>query len=74
MGTIKSVGRICQQTFLDTCCKVTLAKDDRRRSALVAAGLLSGRVIPFFEVEEASLLRVLTDRGTEYCGKPEHHE
>jgi hypothetical protein len=32
------------------------------------------RLIPFFDEREVKLLRVLTDRGTEYCGNPEHHE
>ncbi len=31
-------------------------------------------MIPWFESEEVRLLRVLTDRGTEYCGQREHHE
>jgi hypothetical protein len=31
-------------------------------------------VVPFFDEKEVKLLRVLTDRGTEYCGNPEHHE
>lgn len=35
---------------------------------------LNDRVIPCFEEHEVSLLRVLTDRGTEYCGNPERHE
>ena len=29
---------------------------------------------PFFEEQKVPLLRVLTDRGTEYCGQREHHE
>jgi hypothetical protein len=31
-------------------------------------------VVPFFDAHEVKLSRVLTDRGTEYCGNPEHHE
>jgi hypothetical protein len=31
-------------------------------------------VIPFFESNDVKLLRVLTDRGSEYCGNPERHE
>ena len=31
-------------------------------------------MIPFFEEQGIPLQRVLTDRGTEYCGNPEHHE
>ena len=30
--------------------------------------------MPFFDEKEVRLSRVLTDRGTEYCGNPEHHE
>jgi transposase InsO family protein len=31
-------------------------------------------VLPFYEEHGVVLLRVLTDRGTEYCGKVEQHE
>ena len=74
VGTIKSVGRIYQQTFLDTYSKVAFAKLYDRKNALVAADLLNDRVLSFFEEHEIPLLRVLTDRGTEYCGQREHHE
>jgi hypothetical protein len=40
----------------------------------VAADLLNDRVIPFFDEHSVMLQRVLTDRGTEYCGAPERHE
>src|SRR5215467_11190322 len=74
VGTIKSVGRIYQQTFVDTYAKVAFAKLYDRKNALVAADLLNDRVLPFLEEHEIPLLRVLTDRGTEYCGQREHHE
>src|ERR1700730_5550265 len=74
VGTIKSVGRIYQQTFLDTYAKVAFAKLYDRKNARVAADLLNDRVLPFFEEYKIPLLRVLTDRGTEYCGQREHHE
>jgi transposase InsO family protein len=74
VGTIKSVGRIYQQTFLDTYTKVAFAKLYDRKNALVAADVLNDRVLPFFEEHQIPLLRVLTDRGTEFCGQREHHE
>jgi hypothetical protein len=40
----------------------------------MAADLLNDRVLPFFEQQEIPVNRVLTDRGTEYCGAPERHE
>ena len=74
VGNIKGVGRIYQQTFIDTYSKVAFAKLYDRMNALVAADMLNDRVIPFFQGLEIPLLRILTDRGTEYCGKREHHE
>jgi transposase InsO family protein len=74
VGTIKGVGRIYQQAFIDTYSKVAFAKLYDRKTALVAADLLNDRVVPFFEEHDIPLLRILTDRGTEYCGKIEHHE
>ena len=73
VGTLKGVGRIYQQTFIDTYCKVGFAKLYTTKSAIAAADLLNDRVIPFYENQEIPLLRVLTDRGTEYCGKIENH-
>ena len=74
VGTLKGVGRIYQQTFIDTYTKVASAKLYDRKNALVAADVLNDRVIPFFEEHDIPLLRILTDRGTEYCGNREHHE
>ena len=74
VGNMKGVGRIYQQTFVDTYSKVAFAKLYDRKTPITAADLLNDRVIPFFDAREVSLLRVLTDRGTEYCGNPEHHE
>lgn len=74
VGHIKGVGRIYQQTFIDTYTRVANAKLYDRKTALVAADMLNDRVIPFFDEQKVRLLRVLTDRGTEYCGNIEHHE
>lgn len=74
VGTIKGVGRIYQQTFIDTYAKIVHCKLYDRKNALVAADLLNDRVIPFYDQHDIRLLRVLTDRGTEYCGAREHHE
>jgi len=74
VGTLKGVGRIYQQTFIDTYSKVAFAKLYDRKNALVASDILNSEVVPFFEEHDIPLLRVLTDRGTEYCGKREHHE
>ena len=74
VGTLKGVGRIYQQTFIDTYSKVAFAKVYNQKHAITAAELLNDKVIPFCEEHRIPLLRILTDRGTEYCGKMEHHE
>jgi transposase InsO family protein len=74
VGTLKGVGRIYQQTFIDTYAKVAFAKLYDRKTPITAADLLNDRVVPFFDAQEIRLCRVLTDRGTEYCGSPERHE
>jgi transposase InsO family protein len=74
VGTIKGVGRIYQQTVIDTYSKVAFIKLYDRKNALVAADTLNDKVIPWFEQQDVRVLRILTDRGTEYCGAREHHE
>ena len=74
VGNIKGVGRIYQQTFIDTYTKVAFVKLYDRKSALAAADLLNDKVLPFFEEQQIPLLRVLTDRGTEFCGAKDYHE
>lgn len=74
VGNIKGVGHIYQQTFIDTYSKVAFAKLYDRKNALIAADMLNDQVVPFFEQQELRLLRILTDRGTEYCGVREQHE
>jgi len=73
VGTLKGVGRVYRQTFIDTYSKVGFAKLYEQKTPITAADLLNDRVVPFFDEHEIPLLRVLTDRGTEYCGSPERH-
>lgn len=74
VGTLKGVGRIYQQTFIDTYCKVGFAKLYDRKTPVTAADLLNDRVLPFFDQHAIPVARILTDRGTEYCGAPDRHE
>ena len=73
VGTMKGVGRIYQQTFVDTYARVTIYILYTEKTAITAADLLNDRVIPFFAEHKISLLRVLTDRGTKECGKVDNH-
>ncbi len=74
VGTLKGVGRVYQQTFVDTYAKLGFAKLYDRKTPITAADLLNDRVIPFYEQHGVPLQRVLTDRGTEYCGSHDRHE
>ncbi len=74
VGNIKGVGRIYQQTFIDTYSRVAFAKLYTSKHAITSADILNDRVLPFFEEHDIPMLRILTDRGTEFKGKPEHHE
>ena len=74
VGNIKGVGRIYQQTFIDTYTRVAFAKLYESKHAITSADILNDKVLPFFEEQQIPLLRILTDRGTEFKGKREHHE
>jgi len=74
VGTLKGVGRIYQQTFVDTYSKVACAKLYTTKTPITAADLLNDKVLPLFEEHGLPMLRILTDRGTEYCGRPEQHD
>jgi transposase InsO family protein len=71
IGHIKGVEKICQQTAIDTHSNVGFAKVYPDKTALTAADFLNNKVLPFFVSKNMALLHILTDRGTEYCGRIE---
>ena len=73
VGTMKGVGKIFQQTFIDTYSRVAHVKLYTEKSAITSADILNDKVLPFYASQSIEIQRILTDRGTEYCGKPEHH-
>lgn len=73
VGNMKGVGRIYEQTFIDTYCRVAFVKLYTEKTAITSADILNDKVLPWFTSHAIPLLRILTDRGTEYCGKVEHH-
>ena len=72
VGTLKGVGRVYQQTVVDTYAKVGFAKLYDRKTAITAAEILNDRVVPFYDEHGIRLSRMLTDRGTEFCGSQSH--
>jgi transposase InsO family protein len=73
VGNFKGIGRIYGQTYIDSYSRVAEAKLYTQKTAIVAADLLNDRVLPFYQEQGVDILRILTDRGTEYRGKLEHH-
>jgi transposase InsO family protein len=74
VGNLKGVGRIYQQTFIDTYSKVVHCKLYTTKTPITAADVLNDKVLPFYASHGLPMLRILTDRGTEYCGKVEQHD
>ena len=72
VGTLKGVGRVYQQTVIDTYAKVAFAKLNDRKNPVTAAEILNDRVVPFYDEHGIRLSRILTDRGTEFCGTQSH--
>lgn len=74
VGTFKGVGRVYQQTYVDTYAKVAHCKLYTTKTPITAADLLNDRVLPFYSEHDLPVLRILTDRGTEYCRRVERHD
>jgi transposase len=74
VGTLKGVGRVYQQTYIDTYAKVAQAKLYTTKTPITAADMLNDKVLPFYEEHGLPVLRILTDRGTEYCGRADRHD
>ena len=73
IGYIKGVGKIYQQTGIDTHSNVGFAKIYLEKTSLTAADFLNDKVLPFFDEYSIKILRLLSDNGPEYCGRPESH-
>jgi len=74
VGTLKGEGRVYQQTFVDTYSKWAACKLYTTKTPITSADLLNDRVLPFFAEQGMGVIRILTDRGTEFCGKAESHD
>ena len=70
---IKGVGKIYQQTAINAHSNFSFAKVYPDKTALTVADFLNNIVLPFFDSENMALLRILTNRRTEYCGLIEAH-
>ena len=71
VGTLKGVGRIYQQTYVDTYAKVAHCKLYTTKTPITAADMLNDRVLPFYEAHDLPVLRILTvEQSTAAAQKP----
>ena len=73
VGNFKGIGKVYGQVFIDSYSRVADVKRYEDKTALRSADLLNDRVLPWYQEQEVPLLRLLTDRGSEYKGKLENH-
>lgn len=73
IGYIKGIGKLYQQTGIDTHSNIGFAKVYTEKTSLTAADFLNDKVLPFFDEQCIRVLRILSDNGPEYCGRPESH-
>lgn len=76
VGYFKGVGKVyaqVYQVYIDTYTRVADAKLYEDKTALTSADMLNDRILPWYEEQGIPILRILTDRGTEYKGKIENH-
>ena len=73
VGSFKDIGKVYGQVYIDTYSRVADVKLYQDKTALTSADILNDRVLPWYMEQEVPILRILTDRGTEYKGKIENH-
>jgi transposase InsO family protein len=73
VGTFKGIGKVYGQVFIDSYSRVADTKLYQEKTALTSADMLNDRILPWYQAQEVPMLRILTDRGSEYKGKVEHH-
>jgi len=73
VGHFKGIGRVYMQAVIDPFCSLGFAKLYTSKQAITAADVLHDRVIPFYQDHHIKIQHMLTDNGTEYCGRTMEH-
>lgn len=73
VGYVKGIGKLYQQTGIDTYSNLGFAKLYLDKTSLCATDFLNDKVLPVFDEHNCRLMRILTDNGKEYCGNESHH-
>ena len=73
VSNFKGIGKAYGQVLIDSYSRLTHGKVYQEKTALTGVDLLNDRILPWYQQEGVPLLRILTDRGSEYKGRLEHH-
>ncbi|ACE06297.1 hypothetical protein Aasi_0956 [Candidatus Amoebophilus asiaticus 5a2] len=73
VGNFKGIGKVYGQTYIDSYTRVAEAKLYTEKTAITSAHILNERVLPWYAEQGIPVLRIMTDRGTEYKGTLENH-
>jgi hypothetical protein len=73
VGNFKGIGKVYTQTYIDSYTRVSDVKLYTDKTPITSADMLNDRILPWYEEQGIPVLRILTDRGTEYKGNIEHH-
>jgi transposase InsO family protein len=73
VGIIKGIGRVYLQAVVDTYGSYAFGKLYASKTPETAADVLNDRALPFYEEQGLAVERILTDNGSEYCGRKMIH-
>ena len=73
VGTLKGVGRVYLQSVLDCHSRYAWGRLYTCKLPVTAVHVLNEDVLPFFEKHDARIENILSDNGSEFCGKLDRH-
>lgn len=73
VGILKGVGRVYLQSVLDCHSRYAWGRLYTSKLPVTAVHVLNLDVLPFFEAHDAKIENILSDNGSEYCGKLDRH-
>ena len=73
VGTLKGIGKIYLQTVIDCHSRFAFGHMYTSKVPVTAVHALNEKVLPFFEENDCPIVSILTDNGSEYCGRLDGH-
>jgi transposase InsO family protein len=73
VGNLKGIGKIYLQTVVDCHSRFAFGHLYTSKIPVTSVHVFNEKVLPFFEENDCPVITVLTDNGTEYCGRMDNH-